>query len=424
MNQTPSSDTNTTANQGMEHDAIIRPWASLLIRDYRLIWLAGIFSASSGQMKQVINLYQVYKLSGSPFQLGLTGVFMAIPFIVFGLIGGAMADVFDRKKIILTTQVLNIAPPLTLGILTATGVVQVWHIYMLTAFNSFAGALGGPAQMAMIPRLVPKDHLMNAVVLNTAGMHWTGLLGPILAGFLIDFLGVDGAYVAAAILMAPAITAIITMRTSGKPNIPNARISLWSLWQGIHFIWVERIILSLFLLDFGAILVGFYRPLLPVFASDIYNVGASGLGILYSAPAMGAAGGTLVLLLAGDVKRKGAMAVVTTVFFGCGLVLLGVSPWFWMGILATGLLGLTDAFSVTIRRSTVQLLSPDHMLGRASSMLRVFSMSTNALGAIVAGAAAAWLGAPNALILGGGMCILIVLSITLSIPQLWRYRSP
>jgi MFS family permease len=193
--------------------------------------------------------------------------------------------------------------------------------------------------------------------------------------------------------------------------------------EGVEFIWAQRIILSLFLLDFGVTLVGFYRPILPIFAGSVFNMGATGLGILYAAPAVGALLGSTSLLMAGDLKRKGPSAVIAALFFAAGLALLGFSKWFWMAVAAVMILGFMDSISVGIRRTVVQLLAPDTMRGRAASLITVFAQSTNALGALLAGSASQLLGAPNALVLGGIFCILMIIAIHRAIPQLWRYRS-
>jgi hypothetical protein len=193
--------------------------------------------------------------------------------------------------------------------------------------------------------------------------------------------------------------------------------------EGVEFIWSQRIIFSLLFLDFGVMLVGYFQPILPIFASDVFKVGATGLGTLYAANAVGALLGMGALLMAGNFRRKGALAVVSALLFAGGLTLLGISKWFWLGIAAVAFLGLMDAISVAIRRTVIQLLAPDTMMGRASSLMGVFAQATNAMGALVLGAAAALVGASNAVLLGSVVCILIVVGITSAIPQLWHYRS-
>ena len=401
----------------------VRPWSSLLIRDFTLIWTSGLFAATASQMRQMANLYQVYQLSGSSIKLGLTGFFQSLPFIIFGLVGGVLADVVDRKKLIMTAQLLNLLPAFALGILTIRGTIQVWHIYVLTVMTSLVQVFGQPARMALIPGLVPRTHLMNAVTLNTLTHQASLLFGPALAGLFIDLIGLDHTYFLSAALFAPAILAILGIRSPGNPPGARRQVRLRDAVEGVRFIWVQRIILSLLLLDFGTILVGFYQPLLPVFARDVFRVSASGLGLLYAAPAIGLLLGSALLLLVGDIKRKGALAVVAAILFAGNLGLLGSAPWFWLGVLIVGALGFTDSISVTMRRTVVLLLAPDGMRGRANSLITVFAQSANALGALIAGTAAAFLGAPKTLVLGSVLCVIVILSISRAIPQLWHYRS-
>jgi hypothetical protein len=321
------------------------------------------------------------------------------------------------------TQVFNILPGLGLALLTATGTVQVWHVNVLNLLTASLQVLGSPARQAIVPGLVPMSHLMNAVTLTTLLMQSTQLTAPVLAGLSIEWAGLDVAYWIEASLLVPAILAVLAVRSSGQPQGTRRQIRLRSLIEGFEFLWHTRIILSLFLLDFFAVLVGYYRPILPIFASDVFKVGAGGLGALYAAPAIGALIGSSLLLVTGDIKRKGALSVIATLLFALGLGLLGLSRWFWVGLMAIGFLGFSDAISVAVRRTVVQLLTPDAMRGRAASFLTVFAQTTNAVGAVIAGAAAALVGAPNALLLGSVLCALTVLGVCWAIPQLWTYRS-
>jgi MFS family permease len=402
---------------------IIRPWASLLFRDYRLVWIASVFSAAAIQVRNVAGLYQVYEISGSALQLGITGFLQAFPFVIFGLFAGAVADSFDRKKLLIATMVAQLIPSLLLGLLTMTGAVQAWHVFTLGFIGALVEVFNWPARAALIPRLVPRSYLMNAMTLNTIIIQTSFLLGPAIGGVLIDQAGLVVAYFTTIGLLLPEGFAIFAMRTSGVPQGEPRRVNLRSIFEGIEFIWIQRIILSLFLLDFGVTLVGFYRPILPIFAADVFQTGAAGLGVLYGAPSAGAILGSLAVLMVGDIERKGVMVVIAALIFAASLALLGVSQGFSMAVVATLILGFADSLSVAIRRTVVQLLAPDGMLGRASSLITIFAQATNGLGAILAGAAAQWIGAPNALLLGSALCFLMILAICSAIPQLWRYRS-
>jgi MFS family permease len=401
----------------------IRPWSSLLIRDYRLIFTAILCGNTSNHMRNVASLYQVYHLSGSSVQLGFTGFFQALPFIFFGLFGGVLADTLNRKRLIAITHTLNMIPGLTLALLTLSGVVQVWHVNVLVVLAGALQVLGGPARQAIIPSLVPQSHLLNAVTMATLMMQGTQLTAPVIAGFLIDFFGIAASYFVDAALLLPSVASALLIRASGQPQGKRRQISWHSLIEGFEFLWHTRIILSLFLLDFFAVLFGFYRPILPIFAETIYNVGARGLGMLYAAPAIGALVGSGMVLAAGDIQRKGALSIIATLMFALSLGFLGLSRWFWLGLIALGCLGISDAISVAIRRTVVQILAPDDMRGRATSFLTVFAQTTNALGAVIAGAGAALLGAPNAALFGCLLCTLTVFGTCWAIPQLWSYRS-
>ena len=382
-----------------------------------------MLSSLAGQIRNVATLYQVYDLSGSAVKLGLTGFLETLPFIIFGLYAGAVADAFDRKKMLVATISLQIVPNLVLGILTLTGATQVWHIYALGLVGAFVEVFNWPARAAMIPRLVPQSLLMNAMVVNTMILQTSFLVGPAIGGFLIDQVGLATAYFASTLLFVPAAIAIVSVKASGKIEGARRRVNFKSIIEGIEFIWIQRIILSLFLLDFAVVLVGFYRPILPIFAADVFKTGAAGLGLLYAAPSAGSLLGTTVLLMAGDVQRKGVLVIVAALFFAAGLALLGISQWFWMAVVAVLLLGFADSISVAIRRTVVQLLAPDGMLGRAASLITVFAQTTNGLGALLAGITAQYMGASNALLVGSALCFVMILGICLAIPQLWRYRS-
>jgi MFS family permease len=401
----------------------IRPWSALLIRDYRLLWGAGVLNALAIQIRNVSTLYQVYQLSGSAFKLGLTGFLETLPFVIFGLFAGAVADVFDRKKMLMATVSLQVVPSLALALLTATGKIQVWHIYSLGLLGAFVEVFNWPARSAFIPRLVARPLLLNAMTLSTMILQFSFLVGPALGGFLIDQTALAPTYLFSALLLVPSLIGLFAIHASGEIEGERRRVNLRSIIEGIEFIWIQRIILSLFLLDFGVTLVGFYRPILPIFAADVFKTGASGLGILYAAPSVGSLLGSMTLLTLGDVKRKGVLVIFAAVCFAGALALLGIAQWFWMAVGAVIILGFTDSMSVAIRRTVVQLLAPDGMLGRAASLITVFAQTTNGLGALLAGIAAQHVGAPNALLIGSVSCFIMIPAICLAIPQLWKYRS-
>ena len=220
----------------------IRPWSSFLIRDFRLVWIAILCASTSMQMRNVASLYQVYHLSGSSMQLGIAGFFQALPFVCFGLLGGVLADTFNRKKMMISTQVLNLIPGIILAILTGSGHIRVWHINVLSLITSSLQVLGSPARQAIVPSLIPPGLLLNAVTLTTIMQQGTQLTGPVLAGYLIDFVGLDKAYYCDAALIVPSIVCVFLIRSSGQPQGGRRQITLHSLIEGFEFLWHTRIV--------------------------------------------------------------------------------------------------------------------------------------------------------------------------------------
>ena len=401
----------------------VSPLASLVFSDFRLLFIGGFFSGTANQMRQVFNLYLVYDLSGSALLVGFTGLFQVLPSLTLGLFAGALADVYDRRKILIAVNSISMTPPLGLGILLLTNNLEVWHIFAFTSLTSLINLMQGPARNSLIPKLVPRTHLMNAVTLNGSLQQATFFIGPFVGGFLIAGLGVGTTYIINATLLLPAILVLFFVGTSGKPDGGRRRVSLSLILDGMRFVLSIRILFGLYLTDFGLSCIGFFRPLFIILASDVYHVGPAGLGILNASPAVGAGLGFVTMLSMGEVQRKGALFLVAMIFFTLALVFLGLSPWFWMALIAGALLGYTDSISLVLRQTLTQLLSPDEYRGRATAFTRLFAQTGNAIGATEAGVAASIFGPGGALVMNGAIGVGIVLAVGLGWRGLWRYNS-
>ena len=401
----------------------VSPLASLRFRDYRLLFIGGFFSGSANQMRQAFNLFLVYDISDSVLLVGFTGVFQVIPALTLGLFAGALADVFDRRKLLLIINSVSMVPPLALGALLLTDSIEVWHIFAFTTLTSLINIAQGPARNSLVPKLVPRTHLMNAVTLNGSLQQATFFIGPLAGGFLVDLLGAGTTYIINAFLLLPSMLVLLFIRTSGKPEGERRQVSFGMVVDGMRFIWTTRILLGLYLTDFGLSSVGFFRPLLTIMAKDVFEVGPAGLGVLYASPAIGAVLGFITMLWVGEVRRKGALFLIAIFLYSLGLAFLGLSTWFWMGMVAGGVLGYTDSISLVLRQTLTQLLAPDEYRGRATAFTRLFAQTGNAIGATEAGVAASILGPGGALIMGGAVGVGIVLSVGLGWRGLWRYSS-
>jgi MFS family permease len=390
----------------------IPPWASLAFPNYRLLWAAAFLGTMGLQMRQFANAWQVYELSGSALQLGLTGLFQAAPLFVVGLFAGTVADAADRRKLLMVTMAVNLVLALVLALLTGSGVIQVWHIYVMTALTSTVNIFQQPARTALISGLVPRTHLLNAITLNQVINQVARLSGPFAGGFLLAAAGGEAAYLANAVLFISALLALAAMRTAGTDGVQRReRVTGKALLEGLQFVWATRVIAALIMLDIVATVFGGFQPLLPVFAKDILGLGPAGLGILTAAPGFGSLAGASALLWIGNVRRKGWLMLVSVFGFAGALVLFGLSTWVVLSVVAVALLGMLDSMSVSVRQTSVQLLTPDRLRGRTTSINQMFAMGAPSLGYIVAGGMAEAWSAPAAMVIGGVVVGVVVLAV-------------
>ena len=396
----------------------LSPWASLAIRDYRLLFALSLCATAAQQMRQTQNFYQVYEISGSAFQLGLTGVAQGVPIFVFGLFGGTLADFVDRKKLILLTALGNLLVAAALGGLTLTGAIQVCHIQAATAITSALNIVLNPTRMSLISYLVPRTHLTNAVSLNSAISQGSHFIGPMLGGLSLAWMSTGNAYLFNALFYLPAVCAIValTIPASAKPS--REKLELSSLLGGVKFLFSEPVVLAMVLLDFVIVGVGYYRPLLPVFAKDILFVGPAGFGMLSSAPAVGGMIGTVTLLVIRDVKSKGMLALWSFLAYALALGAFALSTNFWLSLGFLGVMGLTNSLQAVMRQTSFHLLTPQAVRGRAFAVFHMFSQGANSVGATEVGFMAALIGAPGSLLFGCAVGASITLLFWLAIPGL------
>lgn len=409
--------------------ARLRPWASLRYRDYTFLFLLSLFATTAQQMRQTQNFYQVYELSGSAFMLGLTGLAQGVPIFALGIFGGTLADFLDRKKILLITVFGNLMIAVVLGLLTLTDLIRVWHVLTATALTSALNIVLNPTRMALISHLVPRSHLTNAVALNSSVSQGAHFIGPMLGGLSLAWMSTGNAYLFNAVFYLPAALAIVLLVIPTVDETTRERFSLASFLGGVKFLFSEPIIFTLVILDFVIIGVGYYRPLLPIFARDILFVGPAGFGMLSSAPAIGGVIGTVTLLTIGDVKSKGQLALWSFLAYAVALGIFAVSTSFTLSLFLLGILGLANSLQAVMRQTSFHLLTPDHVRGRAFSVFNMFSQGANSVGATEVGFMAALLGAPGSLLFGCGIGAALTLGCWIMMPGLRSFgtetrRSP
>ena len=383
--------------------------AALGYRDYRRFAGSLLLTSLGVQLLQTAVFWQVFELTGDALLLGLTGLARALPHMLLSLIGGVFADRFDRVRLIQWGQLANGVLILILAALTIAEVVALWHLFAITFLNAGFSALTQPARTALIPSLIPRGQLVNAVALNATIGQISQIAGPALGGVVVGWLDLGTTYLLNGAIYLAAMAAIVGIRTESKP--PVAPASPWeSLVEGVAFVRWRRVIVSLLMLDVAATVLGSYRALLPIFA-DSLGVGATGFGVLSAAPGVGSVIAATAMLSLGNVRRKGMWTAGGVLAYAASLVLLALSPWFALSLLAAALLGATNVIQMIPRNSTILAISPDALRGRVEAFRSMLAGGGPPLGFAVSGAVAAAAGAPAALVIGAIACALAVAGI-------------
>src|SRR2546422_6541529 len=317
--------TTDPASSPVTTNAKERPTAfsSLRHRDFRLLWMGQIVSVTGSQMQLVAINWHIYLLTGSALALGLVGLFRAGPIILCSLMGGVVADVIDRRRLMMTTQTIMLACSGILALITFNGLRRVWPIYLLTAIASAAWAFDTPARQSLMPALVPAKDFPNAVSLSMLMFQVGMILGPALAGFLLASRGPGLVYAMNAASFVAVIAGLAMMgphrrSTEAESEIP--RISFAALVEGLRFVWRTPIIVQTMVLDFVATFFASANQLLPIFSKDILIVGARGLGFLVAAPATGAVFAGLAMARMGTLKKQGKVVIVSVAVFGAATI--------------------------------------------------------------------------------------------------------
>jgi MFS family permease len=411
-------------------------FVALQHRNFRLIWLGLLVSFTGSMMQSAALLWHVSLLvppDRKGLALGFVGLVRVVPVVAFSMISGVIADAWNRRKLMLFTQIAAMAVALALAALAFRGITHVWPIYALAAIGAAVGAFDLPARQALVPTLVPREHLPNAISLNTIMFQTASVLGPSLGGIMIAAAGVGWAYVANAVSFAFVIIALLMMR--GVPaRAPRSAqdltasesddVSWRAALEGLRFVFHSPLIRSTMLLDFFATFFSSAMALLPIFAQDILRVGPNGYGWLYAAPAVGALITSAALVpLTERIDRRGSTLLWAVALFGVATVGFGVSRTFWLTFFCLAMTGATDTVSMVIRNIVRQLETPDRLRGRMTGVNMVFFMGGPQLGEMEAGAVANWFGATVSVVSGGIGCLVATAWIAAKTPSLRRYRQ-
>jgi MFS family permease len=381
---------------------------------------ARFFIVIALEMQSVAVGWQLYEITKRPLDLGLVGLAQFLPGILLLLVSGQTVDRFDRRKL-LTLCYGGFA--LCSGLLLAIsqhGVHSAYPIYAVIALVGAVRSLNGPTARAILPQLVPEQHFPNAVAWNASIFQTATILGPAIGGLLYAFAHGPSAVYGTAVLVAMASmlsTLRIKPRTTRRPR---QEISLTTVFAGFRYIWQQKLILGSISLDLFAVLLGGAVALLPVYAREILRTGPWGLGLMRSAPGVGAAAMAILLAHRPVRRRAGATMLWCVTGFGIFTILFGISHNIWLSLTALLLVGATDMVSVVIRGILVQVATPDEMRGRVNAVDMIFIGASNELGQFESGLTAHWFGTVPAVVLGGVGTLLVIAIWTWRFPELRR----
>jgi MFS family permease len=389
------------------------PYAALHYPDFRNFIFARFFITLAIQIQATVVGWQVYEITKDPLSLGLIGLAEAVPSIAVSLYAGHIADVVNRKKIVIATVSLLLVCSVALfffaartdTLLAAFGATP---IYATIFVSGIARGFLSPANFSLLPQLVPRQLFINAVTLNSTFWEAASIGGPMLAGIIYAAWGLEAAYVSDVVLVLASLT-LYTLVTRQPMPPPSTELGVaQKIKAGLSFVFQNQIILSAITLDLFAVLFGGAVALLPIFASDILFVGKFEFGVLRAAPGVGA------LLMAVYIthhpirKKMGKILLWSVAGFGVTMIGFGLSKLYWLSVGLLLLSGMFDSVSVIIRSTLIQTLTPENMKGRVAAVNNIFIGSSNELGALESGVAAKLLGVIPSVVLGGHATLLVV----------------
>ena len=390
-------------------------------RDYTRLLASSVAYGFGREMVFVAVGWQVYDIARNPFYLGLVGLAEFLPLLLFALPAGAIADRFSRKHVYIASLLVDAAITVLLLLVSLGGADSLWPFLALSFASGSSAALGNPAIRSMWPTLVPLRLLTRALALRSTVFQATVVVGPAIGG-LIFAIDPEAVYAVGALLMlaAAALTVPIRPRVVEEAPVEIVGTRLGSLLAGLRFVRRTPVLLGAISLDLVAVLFGGAVALLPLFARDILEVGPVGLGVLRSAPAVGALLAGIMLTRRPLQGMAGRKLLIVVAVFGASMVVFGLSESFSLSFAALAVGGFADMISMNIRSMITAIATPDALRGRVNAVEMVFISASNELGAFESGAAAALIGAVHAVVIGGSLTILCALAWPRLFPQMAR----
>ncbi len=399
------------------------PWKALRNRNYALLFWGQLISFAGTQMQVVAVAWQVYVLTHSPVALGVLGLVQAIPRLIFSLVGGVFADAFDRRKMLLVIELLLAATSAVLALCTLLHVINLAIIYVVVLLAATVSAFEFPTRQAIVPGLVKREDMADALSLSMVMVQLTAIVGPAAGGFAIAWIGVANTYWVDVVSYFVVIGSLLLMVVPRIPVEKRARVGIGAFVDGLKFLRAQPVILAFFSLDFFATFFGSPEALLPIYASAILHVGPQGLGILIAAGPIGAVVLAPFTGVVGRVARQGLGVVMAIIMWGVCITAFGFFPApLWLGVLFLAGAGAADMVSLILRSLVRQLLTPDEYRGRSSGANGMFVIGGPMLGQFESGLVAGIFSREISVISGGLACIVATVVIVALVPGLLRVK--
>jgi MFS family permease len=391
--------------------------------DFYLYLASRFFSAGAGTMLRASLAWHVFELTHSPFHLGLIGIIQFVPQLALLLVGGAVADSFDRRRIINASQIVLVAMGSALFLLTRNHAITLSLLYVLAAVQAAALSFEQPARVALLPALVPREVFPRAVTISSTNQALAFAAGPAFGGVIIATSGIAAAYAGYLTLVTLAFFCVLALRAGGNaPGTTRNPVSLAAVREGVRFVLKQPVILGCMSLDMFAVIFGGATALLPVYAKQILDVGPSGYGALTSSLEVGALTMAIILMLRPPIVHAGRALLTAVGVFGIATIVFGFSRSFPLSVLAYAVCGMADQVSVVMRSTAVQLQTPDALRGRVSAVSMLFIGASNQLGAAESGFVAAATSPTFAVVSGGFGCLIVLALVAYLVPALRDYR--
>ncbi len=389
-------------------------FAALRYRDFSIVTLNQFCLTLAILIQEIIVAYSLYKITKDPLTLGLIGLAEAIPFIALSLWGGYFADLFNKQTIMKICLFFAIPLPLVLwGLFHAYALKHIelstlsWGVYAVIFGLGTIRGFYNPSATSLKPFLIPREIYANGATWTTIGWQSGVIIGPMLGGLMLAFLGRETSLISVTVLLSLCFLLVNLLSKRTFPKIETERV-LQSLGEGFRFIAKTKIVLWAISLDLVSVLFGGVIALLPIFAEDILKIGPEGLGYLRAAPSIGALITMIVLTRFPPTRHAWRNMLLAVVGFGLFTLLFAYSNYLWLSLFALAMTGACDSISVVIRQTILQIYPPENMRGRVAAVNGMFVSSSNELGAFESGLAAKYLGPVIATVFGGSMTLLVV----------------